>query len=1009
MTIRHSAKATFCFLLAAFFVLVVNSASNAQEPELIQITNSPGEDAIGPSWSPQGNTISFITNRGSGNGRMRDVWAVAPDGSNPTRLTVFRDDGYDTGVNDGRGPVWIGSTGDLAILDVNFYWEWLRFGLSQNPPLPVQRNVLDGASPYFAELLLIPGGLLGDSFAVSIDGQSAGWSVETSPNCPVVEANAVVAPFNVLDGQPATQVGTIIASARLNCTAASRAIVGMSYSPDASQLVLSRVPDPNYLGYDLEIYNASGGLVRKLTNNGGGPNPVTNWNPSWSPDGSRIAFASNMSGQFQIYIINPDGTNLTPVTTGGGDWPTWSPDSSTIAFQSTRGGNSEIYSVPAPVSSPPGNLSATVGNQSVALYWNMPPSIPQGFNIYADLIVGTTVTNLGLVNTSGPVQQLHFAVSQLPGTNAGGQLGANGPPQNGQLYRFRVTSVNGNSESTPSIVLAQPAPFAAPPHPRYPVLFLPGIDADASAWQSTADFLTNTLSWTCGGTLSYGQDDNPLKGDPPNITSLPQTCLPFDSSADFFTVNFGNKLANSYPDGEGISHQGNEVGGFLDYLGNRKPFSIVAWSMGGLAARSYIQNAPTFASGQIKDLITLGTPHLGVDRTTMVPVGDAILALIAAGAVDAMFDQLLFLLPDKFDALQSRGVIDMDGGCVANGDSTDMSTLTGFLRSLDYNPQRALPSEIRYVVVSGTGMPGYFFPFSFPDRCVITFPFKYVETDLVVPNVSSTLAGILPDSPEWTPKYTNDFHTGLPADVSVILCSLDPKCTEYQASSSGNTAASPSGAASSSLVDIQVTAPNGNAISNGFTSMPGAKYSNVTDPTGHQIASVVIPFPQGGEYTITPTPKPGAKPTDTFTILQIQGGVTTTIAQDMPIQNIPPAGFQTTVQSGSSFMQVSPVSLDFGNVRVSRARKIVVTLKNTSATRQSLGPFSLTVTGGNASDFSIHPWCGAEIGPGKECTIAVHFTPQAVEAGTATLSIVTSASTVPLEVPITGSGIAIKK
>jgi hypothetical protein len=115
----------------------------------------------------------------------------------------------------------------------------------------------------------------------------------------------------------------------------------------------------------LEIYNTSGGLVRKLTNNGGGPNPVINYNPSWGPDG-RIAFASNSSGQFQIYTINADGSNLTPVTTNGGDWPTWAPDSSRIAFESTRGGNSEIYSV-ALSGNALGNgldLSQVIGNQT---------------------------------------------------------------------------------------------------------------------------------------------------------------------------------------------------------------------------------------------------------------------------------------------------------------------------------------------------------------------------------------------------------------------------------------------------------------------------------------------------------------------------------------------------------------------------------------------------------------------------------------------------------------------
>jgi len=60
---------------------------------------------------------------------------------------------------------------------------------------------------------------------------------------------------------------------------------------------------------------------------------------------------------------------------------------------------------------------------------------------------------------------------------------------------------------------------------------------------------------------------------------------------------------------------------------------------------------------------------------------------------------------------------------------------------------------------------------------------------------------------------------------------------------------------------------------------------------------VLIPFPQGGQYTIKATPKPGALPTDTFTITMTQNGVTTTIADHVMIQNIPTSGYTSHVNS----------------------------------------------------------------------------------------------------------------
>ncbi len=64
---------------------------------------------------------------------------------------------------------------------------------------------------------------------------------------------------------------------------------------------------------------------------------------------SRIAFASNRTGHFQIYLVKPDGSELTQLTDSEGDnlSPSWSPDAQHLAFTSTRDGNPEIYSMNA--------------------------------------------------------------------------------------------------------------------------------------------------------------------------------------------------------------------------------------------------------------------------------------------------------------------------------------------------------------------------------------------------------------------------------------------------------------------------------------------------------------------------------------------------------------------------------------------------------------------------------------------------------------------------------------
>ena len=64
-----------------------------------------------------------------------------------------------------------------------------------------------------------------------------------------------------------------------------------------------------------------------------------------STDGTKIAFVSNRDGNYEIYVMNSDGTGQTRLTHDPGEdtWPVWSPDGRRIAFASDRDGNYEIY------------------------------------------------------------------------------------------------------------------------------------------------------------------------------------------------------------------------------------------------------------------------------------------------------------------------------------------------------------------------------------------------------------------------------------------------------------------------------------------------------------------------------------------------------------------------------------------------------------------------------------------------------------------------------------------
>ena len=87
--------------------------------------------------------------------------------------------------------------------------------------------------------------------------------------------------------------------------------------------------------------------------------------PHLSPDGSRIVFQSNRSGNAQIWLMNRDGSEvmmLTDVPGEGAETPAWSPDGRLIAYATYVGpDNNDVFVMKADgseqtrVTSGPGN------------------------------------------------------------------------------------------------------------------------------------------------------------------------------------------------------------------------------------------------------------------------------------------------------------------------------------------------------------------------------------------------------------------------------------------------------------------------------------------------------------------------------------------------------------------------------------------------------------------------------------------------------------------------------
>jgi Tol biopolymer transport system component len=126
------------------------------------------------------------------------------------------------------------------------------------------------------------------------------------------------------------------------------------WSPDGTKIayitafISSSAPhtEPNT---EIYVMNADGTNQVRLTN---GPGADTN--PTWSPDGAKIAFTSNRDGNAEIYVMDANGSNPTRLTNNSASdsYPDWNPDGSKIAFTSSRSGTGEIYVMNADGSNP---------------------------------------------------------------------------------------------------------------------------------------------------------------------------------------------------------------------------------------------------------------------------------------------------------------------------------------------------------------------------------------------------------------------------------------------------------------------------------------------------------------------------------------------------------------------------------------------------------------------------------------------------------------------------------
>jgi Tol biopolymer transport system component/DNA-binding winged helix-turn-helix (wHTH) protein len=399
----------------------------------LQLTKGPAED-IGPVWSPDGRYIAFLRQlsqekfavllipalggpeRKIAEVRLAGVWAPflawSPDGkflvvshkdspkepaalfvvaidtgekrrltSPPSAVSAVSGDSNPAFSPDGRTLAFIRISdlrtelyllpisgalqpvGEARLIPLLKGWApaWTEDGheiVFLSPGQGLWRVGVSGSDTRSAELARLPFGDSAEGPAISRRGHRLAYSNQSSRNSSIWR---MAAPTGA-----SARDGKIVGSFNRSFISSTQRDGAPQFSPDGK-----RIAFVSERSGELEIWvcNSDGSSPLQLTSLHG----VTT--PRWSPDGRRIAFDSDAAGEYDVWVIGADGgkpVRMTPDPANDGD-PSWSHDGRWIYFDSMRTGEQQLWKMPAN------------GGEAIQLTWDggaTPLESPDGKFLY---------------------------------------------------------------------------------------------------------------------------------------------------------------------------------------------------------------------------------------------------------------------------------------------------------------------------------------------------------------------------------------------------------------------------------------------------------------------------------------------------------------------------------------------------------------------------------------------------------------------------------------------------
>lgn len=302
---------------------------------LTRLTNGPFDDRE-PHWAPDGTRVAFSSDRGG----TYDIWEVSVESGRVVRLIDGPDNEYSPAFGPEGEIAYVTDGTDPAV------WAWTRSGGSRRVAgldgatafapswSPDGGSIAYSVSAYGSSALhVVPASGGGNARRVSVEEEDvfpfrAEWlegdrllytadgRIRTRPT---MGGSAQDIPFSATVTLDRPTYRKRLRTFDASAPRPVRGIVSPAVSPDGAQVAFTALGDLWLMPI--------GGEPRRLTDD-----PWVEVDAAWSPDGSRLAFASDRGGPMDLWVLDVLSGEARQLSRGGGAMPSWSPDGREIAY-----------------------------------------------------------------------------------------------------------------------------------------------------------------------------------------------------------------------------------------------------------------------------------------------------------------------------------------------------------------------------------------------------------------------------------------------------------------------------------------------------------------------------------------------------------------------------------------------------------------------------------------------------------------------------------------------------